>query len=51
MKSRVVQELKAYHNIAMKYGTEIELISTETPGTVIYEDDYQVSTIRNKKSD
>ena len=46
MGSRVVQKLEIYHNIAVKYGTEIELISSESPGTTIYEDDYQVATIQ-----
>lgn len=45
MGSRVVQKLEIYHSIAVKYGTEIELISSESPGTMIYEDDYQVATI------
>ena len=43
--SRIVQELKVYHDIAARYGTEIELVSSDSPGVIIYEDDYQIGTI------
>ena len=45
MESHVVKELRIYKDIARKYGTNITLISSESPGQIIYEDDYQVATI------
>jgi hypothetical protein len=45
MGSRVVQELHIYHEIATRHGTEIELISSESPGVIIYEDEFQIATI------
>jgi hypothetical protein len=46
MESRVVQELRIYRDIAARYGTKIELVSSESPGLIIYEDDYQIATIQ-----
>lgn len=45
MDSSVVRELDNYRRIAAKYGTEIELVVMESPGRIIYEDDYQVATV------
>jgi GNAT superfamily N-acetyltransferase len=44
MDSAVVKELSLYRNIAEKYGVTIDVISTETPGEIVYEDDYQIAT-------
>jgi hypothetical protein len=43
MNGAIVKTLSIYQDIAIRYGTAIELISTETPGTIIYEDDYQIA--------
>lgn len=45
MESLIVSKLKVYQDIAKRYGTEIELISTESPGIIIYEDKFQVASI------
>ena len=45
MGSKVVEELKIYREIAARYGTHIELISSESPGLVIYEDEYQIGAV------
>jgi len=45
MDSRVVQELQIYHEIATRHGTEIELVSSESPGAVIYDDEFQIATV------
>ena len=45
MDTAVVKELKTYRDIAERYGVKIELISSDSPGTVIYEDDYQIATV------
>lgn len=45
MNSEIVQKLSIYRDIAARYGTDIELVSTAAPGRVIYEDDYQIATI------
>lgn len=45
MSSPIVQELRIYQEIARRYGTEIELVSSDSPGAIIYEDAYQVATI------
>lgn len=45
MSGPVVQELRIYKEIAQRYGTDIELISSDSPGVIIYEDEYQVATI------
>ncbi|MES2660810.1 MAG: hypothetical protein V4689_19450 [Verrucomicrobiota bacterium] len=47
MESPLVKELRIYKDIAGKYGTNIALISSEAPGRIIYEDDYQVATINS----
>ncbi|MBK1790621.1 hypothetical protein [Persicirhabdus sediminis] len=44
MNSEVVAKLSIYRDIAQRYGTEIELISTEDPGLIIYEDEYQIAS-------
>ena len=41
----IVKKLDIYQEIAGKYGTSIQLISSESPGTIIYEDDHQVAAI------
>jgi hypothetical protein len=43
MSGEIVKELSIYQDIASRYGTAIELISTKTPGRIIYEDEYQVA--------
>jgi hypothetical protein len=45
MNSEIVQKLSIYRDIAARYGTDIELVSTESPGRVIYEDEYQIATV------
>lgn len=45
MNSPVVQNLATYKEIAARYGTTIDLVSTDSPGRVIYEDDYQIATV------
>lgn len=44
MESIVVKKLNIYEQIAAKYGTIINKVSSESPGTIIYEDDYQIAT-------
>ena len=46
MDSEIVRGLKIYHDIAARYGTQIELISSESPGTIIYEDNFQIGTVQ-----
>lgn len=48
MDSNIVQELKFYRDLAQKYGVQIDLVSTDAPGEIIYEDDYQVGTLQKK---
>lgn len=48
MNSLVVQKLVIYRDIAARHGTEIELVSTDSPGRVIYEDEYQIATVSNQ---
>ena len=48
MSSSIVHELGIYREIAGRYGTEIELISSDSPGTIIYEDEFQIATISNE---
>ncbi|RYD18743.1 MAG: hypothetical protein EOP88_21520 [Verrucomicrobiaceae bacterium] len=43
MGGEIVKELPIYQNIASRYGTAIELVSTKTPGRIIYEDEYQIA--------
>lgn len=43
MGSEIVKELSIYQDIASRYGTAIELVSTKTPGRIIYEDEYQIA--------
>ncbi|RYD36879.1 MAG: hypothetical protein EOP85_17990 [Verrucomicrobiaceae bacterium] len=45
MDSHIVSEPKIYQDIASRYGTAIELISTKTPGRLIYEDDWQIGAV------
>lgn len=45
MKSAIVNNLQLYQDIALKHGTQIRLISSESPGKTIYEDEYQIATI------
>lgn len=45
MNSLVVQKLATYQDIANRHGTKIELVSTDSPGRVIYEDEYQIATV------
>ncbi|MEO5913902.1 MAG: hypothetical protein ABIS50_06690 [Luteolibacter sp.] len=45
MNGPIVRKLGIYHDIARRCGTGIELISSDLPGTIIYEDDYQIATI------
>ena len=46
MDGPIVEKLRIYREIAARYGTEIELISTESPGRIIYEDDHQVGAVQ-----
>ena len=50
MESLIVQKLKIYHDIAKKYGTRINLIASENPGQIIYEDEYQIATIKKTEN-
>ena len=50
MESLIVKELALYKTIASKYGTHIRLISSDSPGQVIYEDEYQIATINSGSS-
>lgn len=48
MEGSVVRKLDLYRNLAEKYGTTIELISSESPGPIVYEDDFQIAVISEK---
>jgi hypothetical protein len=45
MEGLIVEKLALYKNLAGKYGTSIHLISSDSPGQVIYEDEFQIATI------
>mgnify|MGYP000532362046 CR=1 FL=1 len=45
MEGAIVKELELYKNIARKHGTSIRLVSSDAPGKIIYEDEYQIATI------
>ncbi|CAM3069653.1 hypothetical protein [Rariglobus hedericola] len=48
MDCHIVQELKFYRDLAQKYGVQIDLVSTDAPGEIIYEDDYQIGALQKK---
>ncbi len=50
MDGHIVRELVIYRNLAEKYGINIELITSDDPGEIIYEDEYQIATIPDKTS-
>ena len=43
IEGEIVTELAVYQDIAGRYGTAIELVSTKTPGRIIYEDEFQIA--------
>jgi hypothetical protein len=45
MQGPIVKNLTLYKNLAGKHGISIGLISSDSPGQVIYEDEYQIATI------
>jgi hypothetical protein len=45
LETHIVKKPGIRQDIATKYGPFIQLISSELPGEIIYEDDYQVATI------
>lgn len=47
MESHIVKKVNIYRDIATRYGTSIRLVSSESPGEIIYEDDYQVATVNH----
>lgn len=46
-----LERLSFYRNLAAQYQLEIGLESTEEPGEIIYEDDFQVASIRDEKTE
>ena len=48
--NRIYQEMEFYRNMASKYGLKLLMIECEEiPGDIIYEDDYQIAVINQKK--
>lgn len=48
--NRIYQELEFYRNMASKYGLKLLMTECEEiPGDIIYEDDYQIAVINQKK--
>jgi hypothetical protein len=45
MQSHIVKKLDIHQDIATRCGTSIRLVSSESPGEIIYEDDHQVATV------
>ena len=45
MEGVIVKELELYKDIARKHGTNIRLVSSNAPGRIVYEDEYQIATI------
>lgn len=48
--NRIYQEMEFYRNMASKYGLKLLMTECEEiPGDIIYEDDYQIAVINQKK--
>ncbi len=50
MEGSIVHELGFYRDLAKKYGVAIDLVISEFPGDIIYEDEHQIAAIPNKTS-
>lgn len=42
----LLERLTFYRDLAGKYGVGIELVSTEAPGEIVYEDAFQIGAVR-----
>jgi hypothetical protein len=42
----LLERLSFYQNLAAQYGLQIVLESTDSPGTIIYQDEFQIASTR-----